>query len=298
MQYFTDMDSYQSERRSAVTLGKFDGLHRGHQMLVDKIREYAMNDRRKSIVCAFDMGRMSLLTKEERKDRLSDKIDCLIVCPFTKEIREMEAEDFIHRILADRLHAAHIVVGTDFRFGHGKRGDVRMLEKYAGPCGYHLDVIEKEKYGDREISSTYVKEAMAEGNMELVNTLLGYPYQVSGIVEHGKMLGRTLGFPTMNLAPAHDKIVPRFGVYACKVFVDGKWFCGVGNVGIKPTVAEDPRLLVEVFVFGYEGDAYGKKITVQFCSFERPEMKFQSVEELKAQVDADILFGKNYKFSC
>lgn len=298
MQYFTDMNSYQSERSSAVTLGKFDGLHRGHQKLVDKIREYAMYDRRKSIVCAFDMGRDSLLTKEERKDRLSDKIDCLISCPFTRQIREMEAEAFIAKVLVDKLHASDIVVGTDFRFGYGKRGDADMLKKYAGSCGYHLDVIEKEKYGDREISSTYVKEAMAEGNMELVNTLLGYPYQVSGIVEHGKMLGRTLGFPTMNIAPEHGKIVPRFGVYACNVLVDGRWYHGIGNVGIKPTVAKEPRLLVEVFVFGYAGDAYGKKIMVQFCAFERPEMKFHSVEELKSQVEADIRFGKNYEFLC
>lgn len=293
MQYITEINSYQSEKCSAVTLGKFDGLHRGHQKLVDKIREYA-SENVQSIVCAFDMKKESLLTKEERKEKLSGQVDCLIVCPFTKELREMEAEDFIKKILVDKFHATHIVVGTDFRFGHEARGDVRKLAEYAEVYGYKLDVIEKEKYKEREISSTYVKEAMAEGNLELVNTLLGYRYQISGMVEYGKQLGRTLGFPTMNIAPEDGKIMPRFGVYACDVRVDGRWYHGIGNVGIKPTVAKEPRLLVEVFVFGFEGDAYGKEISVEFCAFERPETKFHSVEELKAQVDADIEYGKQY----
>lgn len=293
MQYITEIHSFQSEKCSAVTLGKFDGLHRGHQKLIDKIREYASEDVQ-SIVCAFDMGKKSLLTKEERREQLSGQVDWLIDCPFTKEIREMEAEDFIKRILVDKFHATHVVVGTDFRFGHEARGDVRMLAEYADVYGYQLDVIEKEKYGEREISSTYVKEAMEEGNVELVNSLLGYRYRISGVVEHGKQLGRTLGFPTMNVAPEQGKILPHFGVYACDVRIDGRWYHGIGNVGTKPTVAKDARLLVEVFVFDFEGDAYGKEITVEFCAFERPETKFHSVEELKAQVDADIEYGKKY----
>ena len=131
MQYFTEINSYQSKQSSAVTLGKFDGLHRGHQKLIRKIHEYASEDV-KSIVCAFDMGKESLLTKEERKERLSSQVDCLIACPFTKEIREMEAEDFIRQILIQRLHASHVVVGTDFRFGYGGTG------KNYGPRGkYH-----------------------------------------------------------------------------------------------------------------------------------------------------------------
>lgn len=293
MRYITEIHSYQSEKCSAVTLGKFDGLHRGHQKLVDKIREYASEDV-ESIVCAFDMRRESLLTKEERKEKLSGQVDWLIDCPFTKELREMKAEDFIRKILVEKFHAVHIVVGTDFRFGYEARGDIGMLAKYAEVYGYKLDVIEKEKFGDREISSTYVKEAMAEGNVELVNNLLGYRYQMSGVVEHGKQLGRTLGFPTMNVAPEPGKIMPRFGVYACNIRIDGRQYHGIGNVGIKPTVAKEPRLLVEVFVFDFEDDAYGKMITVEFCAFERPETKFHSVEELKARVDADIEYGRRY----
>lgn len=293
MRYMTGIRSYQSEKRSAVTLGKFEGLHRGHQKLIDKVKGYASKDV-ESIVCAFDMGKASLLTAQEKRQRLSSQVDAMVACPFTRELREMEAEEFIRQILAETFHAAVIVVGTDFRFGYEKRGDTEMLARYAKVYGYHLDVVEKERYGGRVISSTYVREALSEGNVELANTLLGYPYQISGRVEHGKRLGRTLGFPTMNMAPGPEKIVPRFGVYACDIQVDGQCFPGIGNIGVKPTVAEEPRVLVEAFAFDYSGDAYGKEVAVEFRAFERPEQKFGSVEELKARVDADIRFGREY----
>lgn len=293
MRYTTDIRSYQNEKQSAVTLGKFEGLHRGHRKLIDQVRKYASEDV-ESIVCAFDMGKASLLTAREKRARLENQVDTMIACPFTRELREMEAEEFIRLILAKRFHAAYIVVGTDFRFGHEKRGDVDMLAKYAGTYGYHLDVIEKERYGSRVISSTYVREALSEGNMELANSLLGYRYQISGRVEHGKQLGRTLGFPTMNVPPEPKKILPRFGVYACRVLVDGHGYPGIGNIGVKPTVTEEAKELVEAFAFDFTGDAYGKEVTVEFAAFERPEQKFASVEELKDQVDADIRFGREY----
>lgn len=294
MRYYTDINSYQGNKKTAVTLGKFDSLHKGHQKLIDTVKQFAEKEKVESVVFSFDMGRESLLTKEERKAHLLDQVDCMIQCPFTKEIREMEAEAFIEEVLVQRLHASYIVVGRDFHFGHSKRGDVHMLAEFADVYHYHLVVLDKERYGDREISSTFIRESLSSGNVELANELLGYSYHMSGTVEHGRRLGRTLGFPTMNVAPKDRKIMPKFGVYACRVQIDGQWFGGIGNVGIKPTVTKEPRLLVEVFVFGYEGNAYGKEITVEFCAFERAETKFGSVEELKSQVDRDIAFGKQY----
>lgn len=293
MRYMTEIYSYQGKKRSAVTLGKFEGLHRGHQKLIDQVRKYESKDV-ESIVCAFDMGKASLLTAREKRERLESQVDTMIACPFTRELREMEAEEFIRQILAKQFQAAYIVVGTDFRFGHEKRGDVDMLAKYAKTYGYHLDVVEKERYENRVISSTYVREALSEGNIELANTLLGYTYQISGRVEHGKRLGRTLGFPTMNVPPEPGKILPRFGVYACRIQVDAQWYPGIGNVGVKPTVTEEDKALIEAFAFDFAGDVYGKKVTVEFRTFERPEQKFGSVEELKARVDADICFGRKY----
>lgn len=293
MQYVTDLMSLQMEGDSAVTLGKFDSLHRGHQKLIHKVQEYAA-DSITSIVFAFDMQRESLLTKEEKRMHLENETDILISCPFTKEIREMSAEDFIEHILVQRLHAKYIVVGTDFHFGYQQRGDVEMLADYADKYGYHLDVVEKECHKDMIISSTAIREALQEGNISLVNELLGYTYQMYGIVEHGNRIGRKLGFPTMNVAPRDNKMMPKHGVYTCRVEVDGVWYNGIGNVGVKPTVEEEPVVLAEVYVFDFEGDAYDKEIKIQFCEFERPEQKFGSLDELKAQLQKDILFGREY----
>lgn len=293
MQYITEISSYKNKKPSAVTLGKFDALHRGHQKLIDKIRKYADTET-VSIVCAFDMGQQTLLTAEEKREYLEKQVDYLIVCPFTKELREMEAENFIQEILMKRFHAAHIVVGTDFHFGHEKRGDISMLAQYAEEYGYSLDVFEKERHEGEVISSTYVRKALTAGNVILANTLLGYQYRISGVVRHGKQLGRRLGFPTMNILPEKKKIIPRFGVYTCRILLEGIWYSGIGNVGVKPTVADAERPLVEVFAFGYEGNAYGKPVTVEFCDFLRPEKQFASVDALKRQVDADILCGKKY----
>ena len=294
MHYYTDYNSYEGTKRSAVTLGKFDSLHRGHQKLISAVKKYASREDLTSIVFSFDMGKQALLTNEERRAFLEDEVDCLIQNPFVKEIREMDAETFIKEVLVNKLHAAYIIVGTDFRFGYKATGDVKMLARYEEEAGYHLIVVDKEMYQDREISSTYVRELLKEGNVELANKLLGYVYSMEGTVEHGKKLGRTLGFPTMNAAPAHRKIMPKFGVYACRVEIDGVWYYGIGNVGIKPTVTDKKKLLVEVFVFGYNGNAYDKEIKVEFCAFERPETKFGSIEELKKQVDNDIVYGMNY----
>ena len=294
MQYVTDLMLFQSECDSAVTLGKFDALHLGHQKLIKKIKGYSESDQVQSVVFAFDMHKDSLVTREEKRALLEDKVDVLISCPFTKDIREMPAETFVEKILVEKLRARYIVVGSDNRFGYQARGDVNMLRDLAPKYGYHLDVVEKEKYDGRVISSTYIRELMTEGNIALANRLLGYPYEVKGCVKPGNRIGRTLGFPTMNVEAPEHKILPKYGVYCCRANVDGLWYPAIGNVGVKPTVEEKGRAMTEVNLFDYHEEAYGKEITVQFCEFERPEQKFANVEALKAQLEKDILFGKQY----
>lgn len=294
MEYYTDINSYQGSERTAVTLGKFDSLHRGHQRLLMEVQDCAAKNDLKGVVFAFDMKNPGLLTNKERRQLLVGRADCLIQCPFTDFIREMEAEAFIKELLVEKLRVAHIVVGTDFRFGHSKRGDVNMLSTFAKTCHYELKVLDKALYGGREISSTYIREALKTGNVELASTLLGYPYQLTGIVEHGQKLGRRLGFPTMNLRPSKWKILPKHGVYTCRIRMGKRLFFGIGNVGIKPTVTNEKRSILEIFVFDYEGDAYGKEIAVELTTFVRPEEKFCSVEALKKQVEQDVAFGRQY----
>ena len=164
MKYIKNTLSFETQRGSVVTLGKFDGLHLGHQKLIDKIRAYA-SDECETVVCAFDMHRESLMTGRERREHLENRVDWLIEQPFTKEVREMEAEKFIEDVLCKTLKAAHIVVGTDFNFGYGKRGDAKMLLEYAGKYGYTVDVLEKERYLGTVISSTYIKDFIYLGTV-------------------------------------------------------------------------------------------------------------------------------------
>lgn len=303
MDYIREIQAYQCEKESAVTLGKFDGLHRGHQKLIQKICEKKEKFHVKTIVFAFDMNpffrqkglvRKGITTNEERKERLSQVVDVLVECPFDERISTMTAEDFIEKILVQTFHAKYIVVGTDFRFGFEKKGDVAMLAAYAEKSGYELTVVSKEMFGNREISSTYIREELEKGHLENVNQMLGYPYTISGMVEHGKQLGRTLGFPTLNVHPSDEKMLPPKGVYMTNTFVDGQIYHGLSNVGFKPTVADEHRMLIETFLFDYNGNTYGKEVRTQLLHYKRPEQKFDSVDELKAQIDTDIDYARDY----
>lgn len=303
MQYIEGLKAYHGRRRTAVTLGKFDGLHRGHEKLIEKVTECAKAEEIESVVCSFNMlpffeslsiERKILMTKEEQRRRLEERVDYLVDCPFTREFSMMPAEIFIRDVLAGLFHAAYVVVGTDFCFGHEKKGTVHMLREYEKKYDYQLIVIEKEKYHDRVISSTYTKEALSRGDIPLANHLLGYPHTILGVVEHGRQLGRTLGFPTLNVAPEAHKIMPPNGVYAVRVHVDGAVYNGIGNVGVKPTVTESNRILVESYLFDYHGDAYGKEVAIELYEFRRPEQKFSDIQEMKACIDRDIEYGKQY----
>lgn len=302
MQYIRGIENYNCPNHTAITLGKFDGLHRGHQKLIAQVKNYA-DEQIKSVVFSFDMlpffaeqGKRQhiLMTREEKCRRLENQVDYLIECPFVEEIHTMAAETFIEKILAQKFHAKYVVVGTDFRFGYKKKGDIYLLEKYQQKYGYQLIVIEKEMYDGREISSTFIKEEVREGNVEKARELLGYPYTITGVVRHGKQLGRQLGFPTMNVIPADEKLLTPNGVYVSSVILDGKEYKGISNIGCKPTVSDKKEKLVETFLFDYEGNAYGKEIQIRLYQFVREERKFSSIEALKEQMDLDMEAGEGF----
>lgn len=303
MQYIKGLESYQNTRQTAITLGKFDGLHLGHEMLIERIIEHQKREDVDSVVFAFDMMPLykklnrenaGLVTNRERAVLLKDRVDYLIECPFTESISSMEAEAFIQQILVEQFHVKYVVVGHDFRFGYQKKGDYHMLESFSKIYGYKVEVIQKRCYKKREISSTYIKEELKKGNMQLVNKLLGYPYQIAGEVIHGKKLGRTIGFPTMNICPEEGKLLPPNGVYASRIFLDGKYYQGICNIGMKPTVSDERVVLLESYVFDYADDAYGKEIRIQLCDYVRTEQRFASVEKLKEAIKKDIEHVKKY----
>jgi riboflavin kinase/FMN adenylyltransferase len=205
----------------------------------------------------------------------------------------MEPEDFICRILIDKLHAKYVVVGTDYRFGKDRAGDAAMLVEVGEELGFTTIIVEKEKYQDKEISSTYIREELKVGHMETVNVLLNRPFNVTGVVSIGNQLGRKLDFPTINIYPTEYKLLPPNGVYATQTTIDGEKFYGVTNLGTKPTVSDAPEISVETFLFDFDKDVYGKKVDVEFIHFIRPEMKFEDVEGLKRQIAADSDFARN-----
>lgn len=292
MEYMRGLDGVYVREETAVTLGKFDGLHLGHQQLLQRILD---KDGLKSLMFTVSSDRPGqLLTVEEKQDMLEKRgLSYLIDCPFTPELSGMEAEDFVREVLVNRLHAKYIAVGSDFRFGHKRGGDASLLMRLQKKYGFCTEVIEKKTYAGEVISSTYVRKSLSVGNMELVRNLLGYPYFVTGEVLHGRKIGRTLGMPTTNLIPTIKKALPPNGVYVSRTQIGGDVFRGVTNIGRKPTVGSD-LMGVETYLFDFEGDLYGKTITVELLKYRRPEIKFDSVEALRAQMQRDIAFGKEY----
>lgn len=294
MQYIKGIEAYKDTSRSAVTLGKFDGLHRGHQKLVSQIQYYKKTEKVKSVVFTFDMASECIMTNEERRVHLDGMVDYLVECPFSDHIKHMEAEAFIRDILVGTFHIKYVVVGTDFHFGHDKRGNYKMLQLYAETYGYQVDVLDKECYNGRAISSTYIKEELRKGNIQTVNELLGYAYLIVGTVEHGKKLGRQIGFPTMNVLPLSKKILPPDGVYMNEIKLNGRWYKGIGNIGVKPTVPGVHSRGIESFLLEYEGDAYGEEICIRLLAFKRAEKKFDSVSDLQEQLRQDIENARQY----
>lgn len=283
------------EEPTAISLGKFDGLHRGHQQLLTRILQ-KKQEGLASVIFTFDFGSSKgLMLHTERKDMLEKwGIDYLLECPFVPEISHMEPADFVRKVLKEQLHAAYLAVGTDFHFGYQRKGDYRLLQQMAGECGYVVEVVEKEQYHGRDISSTFIREELAKGNMELVHTLLGYPYSVTGEIVHGRAVGRSIGVPTINLLPDERKLLPPNGVYATRSQIQGKTYQGITNIGCKPTVSGAQVIGVETYLFDVDADLYGETATVSFYAFERPEQKFDSLQLLKEQLARDVEWGRKW----
>ena len=282
--------------QTAVTIGKFDGFHLGHQSLLAAVLREKENGYASCVVSfstTVDKERSVIYTKEEQRKLCEFMgVDVLAEYVLEESIREMSPEQFVSEMLCNRLQAKVIVAGEDFRFGKDRKGDLALLQALEDRYGYRTVAIPKVTEAEVRISSTGIRQLLADGKVKEANELLGRPYAVFGEVLHGKKLGRTLGFPTMNLIPSAEKLLPVYGVYLTRTKVDGQWFDGVTNIGLRPTVDSDKKVSVETHLFRYEGDLYGKQVEVQFFEFLRPERKFADVEQLKSAMHEDFAKAK------
>lgn len=278
-------------KNSAVSLGKFDGIHQGHRLLLEQIRKQT---NLVSTVFTFDgiqgngvIPRQQIYSRREREEILKELgIQRELVFPFNEETRNITAESFLEDILVRRIDARYICVGEDFHFGKGREGNVDMLRRYEKKYGYQLLALPKLQWEGENVSSTRIRWELSCGRLDQVNALLGAPYFIIGTVVHGNALGRTLGMPTANLVPDPGKVLPAYGVYATLVRIGDETYAGVTNIGLKPTVGAE-NVTVETTLLDFDGDLYGREITVYFYHFLRREQKFSGLEELTRQMEQD-----------
>lgn len=294
MEYMTIKGQFPRLGGSAVTLGKFDGVHKGHRKLIDRIIQNKKETGAMAVVLAFVSDRKTIYTKAERRDLLEHMgVDLLLECPLDSQIKHMKAESFIRQVLVGALQASYVAVGEDFRFGFERKGTPELLAKSGEKYGFETEILPKETDGTRKISSTYIREELLRGNMEKVTALLGRDYFVSGIVEHGRGMGQREFFPTANLIPMPEKILPPNGVYVTLSSFGQEIYPGITNVGYKPTIGEN-FVGVESYLFDCEKNLYGRTCSVEFRKFLRKEEKFSSHEALKNQIRKDIQSGREY----
>ena len=292
------------EEKTVIALGFFDGVHLGHGALLRKTAERAAE--LGAIPAAFTFDRsprefvtgqtVPLLTDVEERRALIRScygIERTIVAPFDREMMTMSWQAFLDALLRRRYGAVHLVAGHDYRFGHRNEGTPERLAAWCAENGLGCDIIPRVEVRGITVSSTYIRTLVEEGQMERAEEFLGHPYSLTGVVCHGQGLGSRRLFPTANLVPEANRVVPRYGVYASVAELpDGSRYPGVTNAGVRPTVSSDGGVTVETYLDGFSGDLYGKTLRVSFLSFLRGEQRFAGTDELHRQIENDILASR------
>ena len=305
MKIFNSIKSFNAIKPTIVTIGTFDGVHLGHKKILGQITKSAHDLNCESLVLTFfPHPRMVLQEDTEMKqlNTLNEKIelldnlgiDNLIVHPFNKEFSRLTAEEFVKEVLVDVFKIKKIIIGHDHRFGRNRTANIDDLINFGKTHGFDVEQISAEEINEVSISSTKIRNALLEGNIELVTTYLGYNYSLSGIISKGKQLGRTIGYPTANIKIDEDyKLIPLNGVYIAQSILKGKTVFGMMNIGTRPTV-EGTTQSIEINFFDFNEDLYGQKITVSLLHRMRSEQKFESLDVLKNQLSNDKVMAENY----
>lgn len=306
MRVIRGLHNLKPEHRGCVaTIGNFDGVHLGHRAVFGRLLAKGCELGLPATVITFEPQAMEYFAPDAapaRLTRLREKLAALADCgiertvllEFGPALARMAARDFVRKLLVDGLSARHLLVGDDFRFGNGREGDFRLLQEMGAAHGFAVEDLHTVTHGEERVSSTRIREALSRGDFELARHLLGRPYRICGRIGHGDKRGRSIGYPTANLN-LRRRVSPLRGVYAVKVGgVGDRLLPGVANVGNRPTVDAGARYLLEVHLFDFEGDLYGRHAEVEFRLKLRDERKFGSFEELKVQIGRDAVAAREF----
>lgn len=292
----------ENQFNTAIALGNFDGVHIGHQKLIETMLEQAKEKNLLPSMMIFENHTKSfvygngprLLNTNSQKNEFLEKLGVrtLYTMKFNEHIMTLSPEDFVKEILLKKLNCSLVVVGTDYRFGHKASGNVGMLKDIGKRLGLQVRVVEPVYYKDEIVSSTLVRQLLSEGNIRDANRLLGRPFGIVGEVINGKGLGKRLGVPTANIKPAGKYVVPKKGVYRTITRVNERYYPSATNVGINPTFSEQ-ELKVETYILDFDQSIYGLEIEVYFMEYIRPEIKFENTDKLKQKMDEDIAYVRS-----
>jgi riboflavin kinase/FMN adenylyltransferase len=304
MKIFHGTENANILRPTVLTLGVFDGLHLGHQKIMQTVVERAEAVSASPTAITFDPHPRAVLHPESAPPLLQTLdqrlanfevlgIEQAIVIPFDRAFAAQPAEDFLRDIVHDRLHAKEVYLGKGFAFGKDRGGNIDLLRKMSDGLGFFADEVPEVRLRGQRISSSTIRKFLSDGRINLARRMLGRPYGVEGVIIRGLRRGHTIGFPTANLKP-HNRVVPKFGVYATATLLDGVWRKSITNIGVRPTFETEAEPSIETYIFDYDGDLYGDVLRVRFLHRIRDERKFGGIDELKAQIEKDTLRALNY----
>jgi riboflavin kinase/FMN adenylyltransferase len=304
MRLFHGYENAEIARPTVLTLGVFDGLHLGHQLIISTVVERARAAGAVPTVITFDPHPRAVLHPETAPPLLQtfdQKIEAFgllgveqaIVIRFTPEFARVRAAEFLRDVVHERLHAREVYLGRGFAFGRGREGDIELLRSVSRELGFSASEVPEVRLRGQRISSSRIRELLSQGRVNLARRMLGRPYGVEGRVVRGAERGRGLGFPTANLHP-QNRVIPRGGVYVTATLIEGAWRRSVTNVGVRPTFERAGEPSIETFVMDWDGDLYGDVVRVRFLHRLRDERRFGSVEELKRQIDWDASRARKY----
>lgn len=305
LKIFNSIKSFNVTKPTIVTIGTFDGVHLGHRKILEQITISAHDLNCESLVLTFfphprmvlqEGTEMKQLNTLDEKINLLDSlgIDNLVIHPFDKDFSRLTAEEFVKEVLVDVFKIKKIIIGHDHRFGRNRTANINDLISFGETYGFEVEQISAEEINEVSISSTKIRNALLEGNIELATAYLGYNYSLTGIVSKGKQLGRTIGYPTANIKIEESyKLIPLNGVYIAKSVLEGKTIYGMMNIGTRPTV-EGVNQTIEIHFFDFNEDLYNQKITILLLHRMRAEQKFESVDALKEQLAKDKIKAEDY----